>query len=180
MSTCLNHLHITKYQAPLTGQGTVLGSWVSIYLVCQIKFYISYNKTSKGVCQGCILSPCFFNSYTEYTMWNARLDDSQAGIKTAEKYQQPQICRWYHVNGRKRTGTKELLGERGEWKSCLNIQHSKNSDHGILSHHFKVNGEKVETVIDFYFLGLQNHCGRWLAAMKLKDTCSLEEKLWPT
>ena len=130
-STCLNHLHITKYQAPLTEnyvQGTVLGSLISIHLVCQVKFYISYNKTRKGVCQGCILSPYLFNSYTENTMWNARLDDSQAGIKTEEKHQQPHICRWYHFNGRKRRRTKELLGEseRGEWKSCLKTQHSKN------------------------------------------------------
>ena len=45
-----------------------------------------------------------------------------------EKYQQPQICRWYHPNGWKWRGTKEALddGERGEWKSWLKIQHSKN------------------------------------------------------
>ena len=48
---------------------------------------------------------------------NARLDESQAGIKIVGKqYQQPQICRWYHSNGRKLRGTKEPLdeGERGE------------------------------------------------------------------
>ena len=44
-----------------------------------------------------------------------------------EKYQQPQICRWYHCNGRKQRGTKGLLeGERGEWKCWLETQHSKN------------------------------------------------------
>ena len=37
----------------------------------------------KGVCQGCILSPCLFNLYVEYIMKNARLDEAQAGIKTA-------------------------------------------------------------------------------------------------
>ena len=35
------------------------------------------------VCQGCILSPCLFNFYAEYIMWNARLDEAQAGIKIA-------------------------------------------------------------------------------------------------
>ena len=39
--------------------------------------------TGKGVCQGYILSPCLFNLYAEYIMWNARMDESQAGIKIA-------------------------------------------------------------------------------------------------
>ena len=38
-------------------------------------------KMGKGVHQGCILSPCLSNLYTEYIMQNARLDESQAGIK---------------------------------------------------------------------------------------------------
>ena len=40
-------------------------------------------QIGKGVCQGCILSPCLFNLYAEYIMKNARLDEAQAGIKTA-------------------------------------------------------------------------------------------------
>ena len=39
----------------------------------------------KGVCQGCILSPCLFNLYTEYIMQNAGLDEAQAGIKIARR-----------------------------------------------------------------------------------------------
>ena len=40
-------------------------------------------KIGKGVCQGCVLSPCLFNLYTEYIVWNARLGEAQAGIKIA-------------------------------------------------------------------------------------------------
>ena len=38
-------------------------------------------KIGKGVCQGYVLSPCLFNLYAEYIMWNTRLDESQAEIK---------------------------------------------------------------------------------------------------
>ena len=40
-------------------------------------------KTGKGVCQGCVLSPCLSNLHAEYIMQNARLDESQGGINTA-------------------------------------------------------------------------------------------------
>ena len=42
-------------------------------------------KIGKGVCQGCILSPCLFNLYAEYVTRNAGLDEAQAGIKTARE-----------------------------------------------------------------------------------------------
>ena len=40
-------------------------------------------QIGKGVCQGCILSPCLFNLYAEYIMWNAGLDETKARIKIA-------------------------------------------------------------------------------------------------
>ena len=47
-------------------------------------FYEPFKNTDiKGVCQGCILSPCLFNFYAEYFMRNAGLEEAQAGIKIA-------------------------------------------------------------------------------------------------
>ena len=46
---------------------------------------IDWFKIGKGVCQGCILSPCLFNFYAEYIMRNAGLEEAPAGIKTARK-----------------------------------------------------------------------------------------------
>ena len=55
-----------------------------------------------------------------------------------KKYQQPQICRWYHFNGTQWQGTRETPdeGEMGEWKSWFKTEHSKNYNGGIQSHHF--------------------------------------------
>ena len=54
------------------------------HLTCLLRnLYAGQEATGKGVCQGCILSPCLFNLYAEYIMRNAGLDEAQAGIKTA-------------------------------------------------------------------------------------------------
>ena len=42
-------------------------------------------QIGKGVCQGCILSPCLFNLYAEYIIQNAGLDEAQAGIQIARR-----------------------------------------------------------------------------------------------
>ena len=42
-------------------------------------------QIGKGVCQGCVLSPCLFNLYAEYIRRNSRLDEAQAGIKITRR-----------------------------------------------------------------------------------------------
>ena len=73
-----------------------------------------------------------------------------------EKYQQPQIFRWYHPNGRKWRGTKEHLdeGERGEWKSWLKLNIQKTeimASRPITS--WQRDGGTIETVTDFILGG---------------------------
>ena len=70
--------------------------------------------------------------------------------------------------------------ERGEWKSWLKTQHSENEDHGIQSHHFIANRWGNNGNSERLFLGVQKSLQIVTSAMKLKDPCSLEEKLWST
>ena len=85
-------------------------------------------QTGKGICQGCILSPCLFNLEAEYIMRNAGLEETQAGIKIARR----NINNLRHADDTtlmaESERTKEPLdgSERGKWKSWLNTQHSKN------------------------------------------------------
>ena len=144
--TCLlRNLYAGQEATVRTGHGTT--DWFQI---------------GKGVCQGCILSPCLFNSYAEYIMQNAGLDEAQAGIKISRK--NINNLRWYHSNDRKQRRTEEPLEEgiRGEWKSWLKTQHSKNEVYGIWSHHVMAKRGRSGNSDRLYFLGLQNHCGQWL------------------
>ena len=88
----------------------------------------------------------------------------------------------YLSNGRKQRRIKEPLdeSERGEWKSWLklNIQKTKIMASGPITS-WQIDGETMETVRDFIFGGTPKSLQMVTAAMKLKDTCSLE-KLWPT
>ena len=121
-------------------------------------------KIGKGVRQGCILSSCLFNIYVESIMRNAGLDKAQAGIKTARRNNNLTYEDDTTLMGRKQRGNKEPFdeSERGEWKSWLKAQHSKNEDHEIQSHHFMASRRGRSRSSDrFYFLELQNHCGGW-------------------
>ena len=79
-------------------------------------------------------------------------------------------------------GTQKPLdeSESGEWKGWLKAQHSENEDHGIRSHHFMGNrwGNSGNSV-RLHFGGAPKSLQMVIAAMKLKDTYSLEGKLWP-
>jgi len=85
-----------------------------------------------------MLSPCLFNtSRVHHVKFQAGWIISW-NQECREKYQQPQICRWYHSNGRKWRRTKEPFdeGERRKWKNWLETQHPRNCDYDIQSHHF--------------------------------------------
>ena len=69
-------------------------------------------QTGKGVRQGCILSPCLFNFYTEYIMRNSKLDEAQAAIKTAERNIQNLRYADDTTLLAESRGTKEPLDER--------------------------------------------------------------------
>ena len=67
-------------------------------------------QIGKGVCKGCILSPCLFNLYTEYIMRNTGLDEAQAGIKIAGR----------NINNLRFAGDTTLMAEsEEELKSLL-------------------------------------------------------------
>ena len=114
-------------------------------------------QIGKGVCEGCISSPCLFNLYAEYIMQNARLDEAQAGIKIARK----------NINNLIYTDDSTLMAEsKEELKSLLmkvkeeseqtglklNIQKTNIMASGPITS-WQIVEETVETVSDFIFLG---------------------------
>ena len=113
-------------------------------------------------------------------MRNAGLEATQAGIKIAGRNINNLRYADDHPYGRKWRGAKKPVdeSERGEWKSWLKAQHSENEDHGITS--WIIDGETVETVSYFIFFCAPKSLQMVIAATKLKDAYSLEEKLWPT
>ena len=161
ITTCGKFLKRWEYQT------TLPVSWEICMKVKkqQLEADTNWFKIGKGVCQSCILSPCLFNLYAEYIIWNAGLNDSSWNQDCREKYQQPQIYRWHHSNGRKWRGAKEPLDEdeRGEWKSWLKtqVQKMKIMASGPITS-WQIDGKTMKTVTDFYFLGVQNHCRQWL------------------
>ena len=136
----LRNLYAGQEATARTGHGTM--DWFHI---------------AKGVCQGCILSPCLFNLYAEYSMQNARLDEAQARIKIAGR----------NINKLRYADDTTLMAEsKEELKSLLmkveeesekagfklSIQRTKFMASGPTTS-WQIDGETVETVTDFIFLG---------------------------
>ena len=116
-------------------------------------------------------------------MWNTGLDEGQAGIKIAGR----------NINNLRYADDITLMAEsKEELKSLLmkvkeesqkvdlklNIQKTKTMASGPITS-WQIDGETMERVRDFMF-GAPKSLQMVTAAMKLKDACSLEEKLWPT
>ena len=114
-------------------------------------------QIGKGVGQGCILSPCLFNFYAEYIMRNPGLEEAQAGIKIAKR----------NINDLRYADDTTLMAEsQEELKSLLmkvkeesekfglklNIQKTKITASSPITS-WQIDGETVETVADFIFLG---------------------------
>ena len=162
--TCLlRNLYAGQEATVRTGHGTT--DWFQI---------------RKGVSQGCILSPCLFNLYAEYIMRNAGLEEAQVGIKIAGR----------NINNFRYADDTTLKAEsEEELKSLLmkvkeesenidlklNIQKTKSMASGPITS-WQIDGETVERVADFIFWAPKS-LQMVIAAMKLKDACSLEEKL---
>ena len=115
-------------------------------------------------------------------MWNARLDESQTGIKIAGG----SINNLRHADGTtlKAESEEELKShlmkvKEGSEKAGLklNIQMKIMASSPITS--WQIDGKTMETVTD-YFLGLQSQLQTVTTGRKLKDICSLKEKQWQT
>ena len=124
-------------------------------------------KTGKEVHQGCILSPCLFNlnTDTEYIMWNARLDESQDGIKIAGRninnFSYASDIIQMEVGDEKLKSLLMRVKEDSE-KAGLKLIIEKTkilASSPITS--WQIDGGKVETVTDFIFWGskIPANCG---------------------
>ena len=137
-------------------------------------------QIGKGVCQGYIWSPCIFNLYAEYIMRNTGLEEEQVGIKIAGR----------NINNLRHADDITLMAESEEELESLlmkvkeesekvglklNIQKTKIMTSGPITS-WQIDKETVETVSDIIFWGRKS-LQMVIAAMKLKDTYSLEGKL---
>ena len=142
------------------------------------------SKSGKEYVKACILSACLFNLYAQYIMWNAELDEAQAGIKIARR----------NINNLRYADDAILMAEsEEELKSLLmkvkeesekaslklNIQKTKIMASSPITS-WQIDGETMETVTDFTFLGSKITANGDCSHEIKRCFCSLEEKLWPT
>ena len=134
-------------------------------------------QMGKGVCQCCILPPCLFNSYAEYIMRNAGLEEAQAGIKIARR----------NINNLRYVGDTTFMAESEEELKSLLMKVKEESDKVGL----KPNIQKTEITTSSPITSRQIVGKQWLTlvfgapkslqmvieAMELKDTYSLGGKL---
>ena len=113
-------------------------------------------QIEKGVCQGCILSPCLFNLYAEYIMRNAGLEEAQAGIKIAGR----------NINHLRYADDTTLMAESKEEQKSLLMKVKEESEKAGLKLNIKIKMKimasgpltswqiewKTDTVTDFIFL----------------------------
>ena len=148
--TCiLRNLYADQEARVRTGHGTA--DWFQI---------------GRGVCQGCILSPCLFNLYAEYIMWNVGLDESQAGIKISGR----------NINNLRYADDIILMAASEEELNSLlmkvkeesektdlklNIQKTKIMASGPITS-WQIDGGNNGNSEKLHFLGPPNHCGWWL------------------
>ena len=158
LACLLRNLYAGQEATVRTGHGTT--NWFQI---------------GKGVCQGCILSPCLFNLYADYITRNAGLDEAQAGIKITGR----------NNNNLRYADDTTLMAESEEVKSLLmkvkeetekvglklSIQKTKIMASGPITS-WQI-GKQWQTL----FLGTAKSPQMVAAAMKLKDTYSLGGKL---
>ena len=107
MTCLLRNLYVGQEATVRTGHGTT--DWF---------------QNGKGVCQGCILSPCLFNSHAEYIMRNAGLEEAQAGIKIARR----------HIDNLRYADDTTLMAESRELKSLLMKVKEENKKVGLKQH----------------------------------------------
>ena len=112
-------------------------------------------QIGKGVCQGCILTPCLFNYYAEYIMRNARLDEAQAGVKISMR----------NIKNLRNADDTTLMAENEEELKTLLMKVKQESEKADLKFNIQktkimapssiisgqTDGETMETVTEFIF-----------------------------
>ena len=134
--TCLlRNLYADQEATDRTGHGTTI--WF---------------QNGKGICQGCILSPCLFNLYAEYITQNVRLDEAQAGIKIARRNVNVDDTTFMAESEEELKSMLMKVKEENETAGLkLIIQKTKIMAYRLITS-WQADGETMETAEDFIFL----------------------------